>query len=200
MRRLSLLVPENNFKFVFMQDSVLKSEKMYEEQLTSYVLNYDFDTQRSPSTISHVSEQTPANPPTKKLQTEEICNYIKTEQWEKLVPFVDELITQITNGTVSVKHVSGLLKSTTCNCEIAKKNLFIDNVVKTVTVLLKDIIICMASENTTDVLGHAKRIRDILLTAQGISTIASEENLSSLLPSEIIQIDTIKGRPIYALK
>ena len=58
----------------------------------------------------------------------------------------------------------------------------------------------MVSENTTDVLGHAKRIRDILLAAQGISTIASEENLSSLLPSEIIQIDTIKGRPIYALK
>ena len=83
---------------------------------------------------------------------------------------------------------------------LRKKNLFIDNAVKTVTVLLKDIIICMASENTTDVLGHAKRIRDILLTAQGISTVASGENLSSLLPSEITQVDTIKGRPIYALK
>ena len=200
MRRLSLLVPENNFKYVFMQDSVFKSEKMYEEKSTSYVLDYDFDTQRSPSTVSHARKQTTANLNTEKLRTEEICNYIETEQWEKLVPFVDELITQITNGTVSVKYVSGLLKSTTCNCEIAKKNLFVDNVVKTVTVLLKDIIICMVSENTTDVLGHAKRIRDILLAAQEISTIASEENLPSLLPSEIIQIDTIKGRPIYALK
>ena len=200
MRRLSLLVPENNFKSAFMQDSVFKSEKMYEEQLTSYVLDYDFDTPRSPSTVSHVSEQTTANLNTEKLRTEEICNYIETEQWEKLVPFVDELITQITNGTVSVKHVSGLLKSTTCNCEIAKKNLFIDNVVKTVAILLKDIIICMVSENTTDVLGHAKRIRDILLAALEISTTASEENLPSLLPSEIIQVDTIKGRPIYALK
>ena len=94
---------------------------MYEEKSTSYVLDYDFDTQRSPSTISHVSEQTTANLNTEKLRTEEICNYIETEQWEKLVPFVDELITQITNGTVSVKYVSGLLKSTTCNCEIAKK-------------------------------------------------------------------------------
>ena len=93
MRRLSLLVPENNFKSAFMQDSVFKSEKMYEEQLTSYVLDYDFDTQSSPSTVSHVSEQTTANLNTEKLRTEEICNYIETEQWEKLVPFVDELIT-----------------------------------------------------------------------------------------------------------
>ena len=200
MTRLSLLVPKNNFKSAFMQDSVLKSETIYEEEPASYVLDYDFDKQRSPSTISHVSEQTPANPHTEKLQTEEICNYIETQQWEKLVPFVDELITQITNETVSVKYVSGLLKSTTRDYEIAKKNLFVDEVVKTITVLLKDIIICIVSDNTPDVLGHAKRIRDILLTAQEISTIASEENLSQLLPSEIIQIDTIEGRPIYALK
>ena len=93
MTHLSLLVPKNNFKSAFMQDSVFKSEKMYEEKSTSYVLDYDFDTQRSPSTVSHVSEQTTANLNTEKLRTEEICNYIETEQWEKLVPFVDELIT-----------------------------------------------------------------------------------------------------------
>ena len=93
MTHLSLLVPKNNFKSAFMQDSVFKSEKMYEEKSTSYVLDYDFDTQRSSSTVSHVSEQTTANLNTEKLRTEEICNYIETEQWEKLVPFVDELIT-----------------------------------------------------------------------------------------------------------
>ena len=200
MTRLSLPVPKRNFKFDFMQDSVLKSETIYEEKSTSYVLDYDFDKQRSPSTISHASKQTTANPHTEKLQTEKICNYIETEQWEKLVPFVDELITQITNETVSVKYVSGLLKSTTRDYEIAKKNLFVDEIIKTITVLLKDIIICVIIDNTTDVLGHAKRIKDILLTAQEISTIASEENLSHLRPSEIIQIDTIEGRPIYALK
>ena len=200
MTRLSLPVPKRNFKFDFMQDSVLKSETIYEEKSTSYVLDYDFDKQRSPSTISHASKQTTANLNTEKLQTEEICNYIETEQWEKLVSFVDELITQITNETVSVKYVSGLLKSTTRDYEIAKKNLFVDEIIKTITVLLKDIIICVIIDNTTDVLGHAKRIKDILLTAQEISTIASEENLSHLRPSEIIQIDTIEGRPIYALK
>ena len=93
MTHLSLLVPKNNFKSAFMQDSVFKSEKMYEEQPASYVLDYDFDTQRSSSTVSHARKQTTANLNTEKLRTEEICNYIETEQWEKLVPFVDELIT-----------------------------------------------------------------------------------------------------------
>ncbi len=136
----------------------------------------------------------------KKSKTKEICHYIQTQQWEKLVPFVDELISQINRGSVSLTSVSKLLESTTQDYEIMQNNLFMREIVKTITILLKEVMIFMVSDKTVEALSHAKRIRTILLTAQEISMTASEEGLSPLPVSNVSQIDMVEGRPIYALK
>ena len=133
-------------------------------------------------------------------KTKEICRHIQTQQWDKLIPHVDELIRQIDRGSVVLPLISKLLDSVTQDYAAMEKNAFMHEVIQTVTVLLKDVMISVIQNNTVDAINSAKRIREVLLTAQEVSHAASKEGLSPLPMSKIVQVDVIKGRPIYALK
>ncbi len=138
--------------------------------------------------------------PHRESKTKEIRRYIQTQQWDKLVPYVDELIQQIDLGAVALPLISKLLDSVTQDYAVMEKNAFMHEVIQSVTILLKDVMISAIQNNTVDAINSAKRIREILLAAQEVSRVASEEGLSPLPVSKLVQIDVIKGRPIYALK
>ena len=132
--------------------------------------------------------------------TKQIHDYIETKQWEQIIPFIDKLISQIDTNTVSTNFLFQFLDSFTQNHDIASRELVIHEIIEMIAILLKNIMVSVMDDNVSDARNHAKRIKEIILTAQEISIIASQEGLPPLHPSQIIQIDTIEGKPIYALK
>ncbi len=135
----------------------------------------------------------------KKSKTKEICKHIRNQEWNKLIPYVDELIFEIKRDAVSVRSVSKLLESTSQDYDIMKKNLLV-HVVNTITILLKEVMVSVVSDKNKAALLYAIRIKDILETAKEVSYIASKEGLTQLPVSAITQIDVIEGKPIYAVE
>ncbi len=130
----------------------------------------------------------------------EIRHYVQTQQWARLIPYVDELIHQIDRGTVSISFIPKLLDSVVQAYEAMEKNTFTHEIIQILTALIKDILVFVMQGNTTDAIHNAKHIKEVLLVTLEASHIASEEGLSPLPMSQIVQIDTINGRPIYAVK
>ena len=135
--------------------------------------------------------------PSWKAEIKEICSFIKTQQWDKLILFADKLISQVGQGTVSPRFIS---KLSTSIGAIAAKEAFMHELIHAIAALLKDAAMFAMAGNAADALDAAKHIREILLTTQELSHAASEEKLSPILLSQIVQIDTINGRPIYTIK
>jgi len=165
-------------------------------ELSQAYARSDLKGRKSPARIDRSRPRTQRS---QEPKTREISRHVQTQQWGKLIPYVDELIRQIDLGTASMPSMSRLLASVQ-DPAAAEKSAFMREVVQTIAVLLKDAMASVVQGNTADATSSAKRIGEVLLAAQEISRAASEEGLASIPASQIVQIDVIRGRPIYALK
>lgn len=136
----------------------------------------------------------------KKLDINEVRHHIEAQQWTKIIPCVDELISRIDNGGISISFVSAILESSRQDHKMMEKNFFVYETSQAITALLKDVLACVVNGSMDNASMYAKRIREILVVAQEVSNAASMEGLVPLRHSQITQIDVVGGRPVYAIK
>jgi hypothetical protein len=148
---------------------------------------------RRPRTIHDKPQEKPTN--------EKICEHIRKQEWSKLVPYVDDLIMWLESGiSIPSYKISLLLDSTMQDYEIMNTDLFVKDIVQTISTYLKEIIAYERIGKRSMAILIAKKCKEILEAAEEITIASKKEELLPLSPSDIEQIDVIEGIPIYALK
>lgn len=134
-----------------------------------------------------------------RILREDLSTYLRNQKWEKILPAIEEVISDLESGRTS-SMVDLLILANISAIDIVRGNEFLQDVLRTLSVYLKDVKVLSELGKTHQALELAKRAKQIIELADALEQAAKEEGLTPLQSSDIVKVDEVGGRPVFTLK
>ncbi len=133
----------------------------------------------------------------------DLTNYVREQNWQKIIPAIDDVILQLErskleSGRLSI--INQLVQATMPNEDIVRGDVYLQDVLQTLNVHLKDVKIFSDLAMKDKALQSAKRCKEILELAAVLGQTAKEEGLEPIKSSQLLKVDEIKGRPVFTIR